>query len=753
MKKIKYFAYVWAIALLSTGFVACSSEEEVADNPNYNPETREVNANFVFSVATSNTPSTRMSAANTQADLDQTFRGINSAELLAIKLGTENDGKHVKAISEVIPTGDNSNVKVFSLGTALPQGYLEQGTGSTQNSETNGQNQSRRVIELSLPTETNALLFYGKAIAGSVGDNKKVEDVFGKIDWNVNKDISQNSFKLVQRVGSEKQQEFKDVQTLIADFLTALCEAGISPDTEGNPKQFNFGGETITVNSLKWSQFATITASDITPKNTSPLDQSGQTPMSSLGEILADEFVNFNKVWSGEIRAGSAAAVARMLSDIYIVVNKMASDTETPPASLQDVVAKAVAQGISEKIKAVLNDPGTNLEWLDAGHIATAASKTTTLTSTFNINGFPNTLYNVPMGAAQLTTTLSEGKVTWQYTTDLPMSGMGGGTTSVFNYMYPAELCYFGNSPIRVTNDTHVTDDYPQGVTNWDSEAQWAAGVNNNTVAWTSPGHVLSTTRSVAMKENINYGTALLKSTVRYGAATLKDNNHAIQQSRTGANEQDNEIDAETTSPFTLTGIVIGGQEPEMGWNYIAKSTSPTFAPMIYDKDLPITAIPVYTTGGAKSEPNYTLVWDNWNQGSLGNKQNDVYIALEFVNNTGKDFWGEKNIVRNGGTFYIIGKLDPDANLSTTDRSAGITWPEKYALPPYDATTGNTIKQRRVFIQDFVTEANFVIGETSLQHAYVTVPDLRSTQISLGLSVDLKWQTGLTFSEVILGNQ
>ena len=50
-----------------------------------------------------------------------------------------------------------------------------------------------------------------------------------------------------------------------------------------------------------------------------------------------------------------------------------------------------------------------------------------------------------------------------------------------------------------------------------------------------------------------------------------------------------------------------------------------------------------------------------------------------------------------------------------------------------------------------MTTANFVINETSLQHAYVTVPDLRSTQISLGLSVDLNWRAGLDFGDVVLG--
>ena len=84
------------------------------------------------------------------------------------------------------------------------------------------------------------------------------------------------------------------------------------------------------------------------------------------------------------------------------------------------------------------------------------------------------------------------------------------------------------------------------------------------------------------------------------------------------------------------------------------------------------------------------------------------------------------------------------------NRSLGITWPSNYALPPYDAN-GNTIKERRVFIQDYKTVANFVIGKTSLQHALVSVPNLRSGQISLGLSVDVEWHTGLKFSDIILG--
>ena len=62
-----------------------SSEEEAVDNPNYDPITKTVNANFVFSVSTGNTSATRQSSANTQATINEKFRGIQSAQLHAFR--------------------------------------------------------------------------------------------------------------------------------------------------------------------------------------------------------------------------------------------------------------------------------------------------------------------------------------------------------------------------------------------------------------------------------------------------------------------------------------------------------------------------------------------------------------------------------------------------------------------------------------------------------------------------------------------
>ena len=100
-------------------------------------------------------------------------------------------------------------------------------------------------------------------------------------------------------------------------------------------------------------------------------------------------------------------------------------------------------------------------------------------------------------------------------------------------------------------------------------------------------------------------------------------------------------------------------------------------------------------------------------------------------------------MISSGSNFYLIGALDP-AGRSIAE------WPTWHALPPY--TNGSTMNNvTRVFIQDYMTTANFKIGEYSLQYAYLTVPDLRASSVTLGLSVDLSWSTGLVFDDLVIG--
>ena len=722
-----------AIALVS--LVACN--KEITDNPNYNKETNEVLTSFVFNVASNNTPLTRQTSAATQATSSDSFRGIKDASLLTFVKGTPAaDGGHIAATT-------TSN-KHYGLGDVM----------STTQATTDG-TKSHRVIELALPIETNVLMFYGRAPqSGTDADNVQGKITFKNASVTDDKSLAKYEFSLNRRVPSADEPKYRQYGDLIRAALDYVCDAQLNnADVVYNATHYP--------TTVKWTHFVTISSAGIiSPATKDPLHGGD---LCALGGILGDALATLATIKTGEVRAGSGSSVSRTLGDLMIVVTKV---HDAIPTSEHEAVIVALAGNIINRINAVTTGTAPSLTWKTKDEVASAISysgavdQITRKASTGSaLDEYPDISFGVPKGCAQLLVetaastddagrVTSPGTINWKYSSTTPL--LSATSTSIYNVYYPAEICYFGNSPIRTTDDAHVEADYPQGVANWDTDGQWAAGVNNNTVAWSKNTHVVSTTRSVAMQQNINYGTALLKSTVGYAATDLQDNNHAIQLEKNPslpASEEPNKVISVTANSFRLTGILVGGQPETVGWDFTPVSGT-TFVNNIYDKAIASDAIPVSGT----SEPNYTLVWDNWNASLQGNKQNDVYVALEFVNETGQDFWGNKNVVRNGGTFYIIGKLDPDAGLSTTDRSAGITWPDATLqnLPPYDAS-GNTIKERRVFIQDYMTTANFKLNETSLQHAYATVPDLRSTQISLGLSVDLKWQAGLVFDNVILG--
>ena len=171
---------------------------------------------------------------------------------------------------------------------------------------------------------------------------------------------------------------------------------------------------------------------------------------------------------------------------------------------------------------------------------------------------------------------------------------------------------------------------------------------------------------------------------------------------------------------------------------------------MVYDNqvagDAAGTAVP--KTAGSASAPNYTILFDNYNSGAA---QNKVRVALQFVNN-GDDFWGRDNLVRKGQTFYLVAELDPTGKAIPAEN-----WDTYYQVPPLDAN-GVSTKTTRIFVQDYMTTVSFKFvadasaHTSSLQNAYVTIPDLRSSQLSFGLSVDLNWREGLSFDAELGGN-
>lgn len=738
MKTVFKFALMGlAASLFVLGCSKSDTTPEGADNPNGKENARAVTANFVFSVSTGS-PETKMTSADVQGSTTETFRGIGNAALLTFKRSSDN--KSLEHAAEAS--------KVFSLGTILSRDEIKT-DGTT----------SHRVLELSLPVETNTLVFYGKALQTTQNGSQGISVMPTAFN-----DLSAVKFAHKSRLADSDVNSFNDHKALFAYIINKIMGTKMEgyyiafpPLTISGEQRYRFNAteysaltaeqkastswtENVT---LGWSQYAEIVNSLMVKKSWYPLDPTKATPMCPLGEILGQSYATYNHVWPGEIRPGSGSAIERLLQDLHTVIKKVA---EAEPTSMAEAVARSMGRTISDVMERYVASDGkflsvTQMKNNDSGLTTSLQDEETTLIK------FPSN-FNIPMGATQMVVEVDGSAenptVNWSYASTLAVVGGTNGidAKSESNYVYPTELYYFGNSPIRVTAETVAEAEYPQGVTNWDADASWTS--KNWTV-----GHVLSSTRSVAMKYNINYGVALLHSTIKFdNVTTLYDNNKAIQARNTGAVEDDKEFTlSEIGNKLKVTGILVGGQPGEVNWHYI--DTVGTPQKVVYDNSL-VGGTPgdnsVVLPSSGTTDLGYTLVWDNYFWDKKGDKQPVTYVAIEFYNGLG-DFYGHSNLIRNGGTFYIVGKLDPNDGLSATDLSDGITWPNAalYALPPYNAD-GSTIKERRVFIQDYMTVANFVIGEKSLQNAYIAVPDLRSTQISLGLSVDLQWRNGLTFN-------
>ncbi len=310
--------------------------------------------------------------------------------------------------------------------------------------------------------------------------------------------------------------------------------------------------------------------------------------------------------------------------------------------------------------------------------------------------------YNLPDGVASLNWNDGENKFAYNAPEYVTI-----GTGNFINYQkicYPAELSYFVNTTTMVSDkDMSSLSEFPT-YENWTKPtgANWEGkGFTNTAVA--------NTTKTVGLKEPVQYSVAVLKSTVRCDAATLKDN-----AKQAGSFDEDQQISVPTDG-FKVTGILIGGQPASVDWKYEPKATGESFANTIYDNVM--NGAPMYAKNETSaSNANYTLVFDN----KKSDTQSPVYVTIELENNSDKNFYGKDGIILKGAKFYLVGQLDP--------KQTGLTNP-------------NSVN--RVFVQDYITTANFNIK--TLKDAYNCIPDLRTSGINVGLAVDLDWKSGITF--------
>lgn len=690
---MKNLALMSAIALTSAvGFTACSSSDEATADVNPTFDGTSVRTDFAFNIATGPMGTTRMQGAVTQQAGN--FNGMKDMYLLPFN-------------------EQPANAKTTNVGiNNYPLGTL---TGITADA-------SSKVYALQIPVGTTDFLFYAKSdpasgvtnVTTALPLNTRKGTLTSTLTPSINNtdDISFSLDKILTT------STLGDDADKLAEYLSYIAQAKVPSVADANVD-------------IHWYEAPTKAA--------------------TIGQYatLSTMYTKFTTIDNNTARAGSAEGVRRLVFDLYVTAKAIVVEA----GSDADVVA--LANEICNRIKNGKNGGcRINIVDTDANPTNWTADSWDTSASYTPKEKFPHNLL-LPMGAAQLTCSqnltanpVEEPVFTYKdpawydlhVTGTTPSVTIGGTGVNLSKICYPAELVYFDNSPLRATNTYKKANEYPLTVGAWDAAFANPASSNE----WYG-SRVEPSTRAVAMQNNVNYGVAMLKTTVQ-----LEDGNTGTdgiqmydnQQTLAGGSENKT-ITLNSTNTFYVSGVLIGGQPASVGWD-MTNPGLPTltegdngrgvFTNVIYDQDIPsgTTAL-----GTSASEPIYTLVLDNYTSETT---QSAVRFALELVNNSGEDFYGLDGIIPAGHTFYLCGELNP-ATASDITKHYAKNHGAGYRITKED--------KERVFMQDYQTVAVVTIGKNALQKAYSTIPDLRATEVLFGLSVDLTWEQGMEFGVTI----
>lgn len=388
---------------------------------------------------------------------------------------------------------------------------------------------------------------------------------------------------------------------------------------------------------------------------------------------------------NGNLIAGSSANVKALVNKLYQQVYGLA----IPEANTDGQAAKASI------LAAIINDVTTNGA-TGADLIITSLNGTSTTRE-----GYPGNI-GLPDGAAAMkwVATKPTDATDNDYPKFVPQVKVPAGSTMPLSdherFAYPPELYYYINSPIK-TSESSKESAYVN--IKWEDE-EGDDGVLNKYEH--DDATVASTTRSVAVKNPLDYAVGCLVTTIQAASTELEDNSQAAKDAEGIGSEIVVAPVSVSGVLFPLTGIQIDGQykqtyeflpvaDTKNSDNTINKATEY----IVYDKDIS----GVYLTP-TLSGPAYTLAYQS-------RDGKPVDIVLEFLNNSGKLFYGYQNgIVYPGTKFYLIGQI----------------WP-----PNVDAPTESI--NCRVFTKDYISSVQLTIQ--SLQNAYNVIPDLKTAQYAI----------------------
>lgn len=323
----------------------------------------------------------------------------------------------------------------------------------------------------------------------------------------------------------------------------------------------------------------------------------------------------------------------------------------------------------------------------------------TRLDGTKTREGYPGDI-GLPDGAAAMIWDNNNSKFV-----NITTSSVAGAPLSDHTrFVYPAELYYYSYGNIKTSTSSHA-DAYTSKV--WDeknTEGETIGGVLSDYE--NDEATVASTTRSVAIKEPLNYAVGCLVAKIMANATLDESSNKWYLEDNTyDTPKHVNLVNSDGEPSFPLTAILVGGQYQQL-YNFVPVSdptsstaTKPTEY-IIYDREVVSGITLTQPTTDAEIDaltPTYTIVFQS-------RDDKPVDIVLEFTNNSDDNFMGLGGIVYKGTKFYLIGQV----------------WPQ--STRPED-------EWHRVFTKDHKTFLNLNIS--SLKNAYNVIPDLKTAQYAV----------------------
>lgn len=674
MSKIKKYVLLFAgLVTAFTGFTSCKSDALVDES--YPSEERGVvKTEFTISIPQGSSAITRMSSGIVQSAEDlNSFRGIKDIELypLSSKIST--------ATGSVFPVPETtipSKILLVggSAGKSGPSGTSDYTIDGKSNLFSNSQ--SHLYQDVDIPLGTKSFMFYGEA----AGNN--AENVQGAIEKTVSgTSLGGITFSPVQIYSYDQSDPFNGTYApQIAAYLTSIA---------------NVSGWKTTNNVALRSLFEQFT-----------------------GEAEDGTLVN------NGIKAGSWTNVKAAVQQLYENLRKNQSGDTEETRTLKDNIITAIKNKSTYGVHDEDNDGvltfGTLMGVIDNTDPDNPVEKP-----------YPRDL-GLPDGAAYVRWKPATSPATGEFEALANNNNTGTNIASLSSYVYPASLYYRVLSNIKTSSTIKGTS----GSQAYDDDKDWETILSyyNPSTEETSASYdnesVSSKTRSIVVKNPIQYAVGRLDATIEAGATSIKDNNDRDNVKRSF------DVGA-ASSLFKVTGILIGGQKP-VDYKFQQRSDATTFY-TIYDNS--VEGVYLRSTG---SGTIYTLALETKSATQTAQDDAVVKIAVEFENNSNQTIVGKnRELIHPGCRFYLIGTLDPYANnLQKYAFNEKIDDPTNNSLK--DPTLNNSDVIKKAFVQDYKTVVTLKIE--NLENAYNTLPDLTLPQLEMGLSVDLQWQTGITLN-------